>query len=242
MKWFGKKKSNLKNVIEEVSSFFDKAVDSKTLSEEALKSAKEDYYEEMIGMLPKHYVQYVVDNPITLRSYIHGLNVGKHITMKVMSNIISQISTEVGSEASEEEPPTTTLENIKYSITNGFLPIYNDHYDSEFCSVFYNGIMPSGEVIDINNVTPELLTEHKQAITKYLSIYDPVPSPITPEYLELRMSQYNHFFNVTCDQCGTPHNFAHDVPVENFSCTLCDHELVIYTNQLFKETNDETVG
>jgi hypothetical protein len=227
MKWFKKKQEANDNIKM-----------SKEQLDEALKSAKEDYYKEIVNKLPQHYVQYVVDSPVTLRSYIHGLNVGKHVTMSVMSNIISQIALEVELEVSEDEPPTTTLENIKYSITNGFLPIYNDHYDSEFGSVLYNGIMPNGEVIDIDTVTPETLGTYKQAITKYLSIHDPVPSPITPEYLELRMSQYNNFFNVTCDKCGTPHNFSLDVPSENFVCTLCEHELVIYTNQLFKETND----
>jgi hypothetical protein len=239
MAWFGKKKKKqeaTKDIIEDVSTWEagsgKKCSTAEEYLEDAIKSAKDDYYGNVLDSLPDHYVQYVVDNPDTLRSYIHGVNIGKHVTMTVLSNIVSQIAVE-----SEDHEPSqeSTLENVKYSIKNGFLPIYNDHYDSEYCSVLYNGIMPDGSIIDMDKSTPDELAKFKHAITKYLSIQDPVPTPITPEYLELRMSQYNNFFNITCDKCGTPHNFMNDVPKESFNCTLCDNELVIYTNQLFKE-------
>jgi hypothetical protein len=242
MGWFSKKKKKLedpidhKDMIEDVSTWEakpeGKATTAKEYLEEAIASAKEDYYGDVLDVLPDHFVQYVIDCPDSLRSYVHGLNIGKHITMSVMANIVGQISKEIDM---TEIDPDSTLANVKYSIKNGFLPIYNDHYDSEFCSVLYNGIMPDGQVIDIVNDSQDKVSKYKTDITEYLSVSDPVPTPITPEYLELRMNQYNNFFNVTCDKCGTPHGFKADVPEENFNCTLCDNELVVYTTQLFKE-------
>ncbi len=238
MSWFDKKKKQKKDpnkdIIDDIGVWEAGSGNmAKTASEyleQAIESAKADYRGEVLDSLPNHFVQYVVDSPATLRSYLHGLNIGKHVTMTVLANIVSQIAEEMG-----EGLQDSTLENIKYSISKGYLPIYNDHYDSELCSVLYNGIMPNGEIIDIDASSPEELSKYKKRITDHLSIQDPVPTPITPEYLELRMSQYNNFFNVTCDVCGTPHGFLKDVPDENFKCTLCDNELVIYTNHTFKE-------
>ena len=88
--------------------------------------------------------------------------------------------------------------------------------------------LPDGSSFD---PTTADFDEISDIVLDYLEEKNPRPDDITPEHLEVRKKEADSLLSITCDKCGMPHNFEHDIPHTRFNCTLCGNTLLVYLDQ-----------
>jgi ribosomal protein S27E len=229
MKWlksiFTKKKKEKEPIVHDVSDDMDLL---------SLLNNDGEFGSSHVQVPTDEWIQYIAYDPAELRVYVSGKRAAVSNSILVANGLISQIAGEVSNEEDElydDEYPA--LSYLYTAAENGYLPIHFSFYDVELCSTLFNGLLPDGtKMKDESEMTKEEQLDYykniKFSLVDYLSKTDSTPEEISKEHIEYRMYEYSHFFNVTCDKCGTPHNFKNDVPLTNLRCTLCDHTLVFY--------------
>jgi hypothetical protein len=180
----------------------------------------------LADLLPEEFVQYVIGTPTELMAYLEGKRLALSSGVEGYGGILLQIANELGIEQINESP---TLAKTITAIQKKHFHIFSDFYDVTFASTFWNGVLPNGEKVNIPFKSNEDYFDTKTMIANYLQESNGAPSPITKSHLELKQYESTNILNVTCDKCGTPHNFKQDVPRENLDCTLCGKPLIIYT-------------
>jgi hypothetical protein len=204
----------------------DKETIGTILADDTIQEPEEQVNSFLSDMLPDEFVQYVIGTPTELMAYLEGKRLALSSCVEGYGGLFVQIARELGEDKIKEVP---TLLKTLNAIQQKHFHIFSDFYDVTFASTMWTGVLPNGETIPLPFKNAEEYFDAKEMIANYLTETNNVPSPMTKSHLELKQYESTNILNITCDKCGTPHNFKDDVPKENFHCTLCAKPLIIYT-------------
>ena len=189
----------------------------------------EDYDHDIVEIPEDRWIQYVAESPLELTQYLDQRKLNSIRAQATASSLFVGVlkeleDAEVISEENIENFPKLNV--INSSLVSGYFSVLFMNYDIDKCSTMYNGIMPDGSFIEADD--EEAINEFRGKLIDHLLKTDASPEQADASHLQYRLEEDNNLLNITCDKCGTPHNFKDTVPATNFRCTLCDNDLVFY--------------